>query len=169
MKLPRRLRMDRAAYITISERPLGGGGRTATIIGWDMADVIVNSRLSEIDKHRAFFGDLVTIAVERLMMAGVIKRPISARNLEALASDVFAMLTVNGLYRPVRRSAAERFFRLGPEPPPRLRWSTMEEYEELQRRLEGDQPVSNRGRAKPTLRRRRHLRLVESGRMKGGA
>lgn len=164
MALPKRLRMDRAAYITISGRPMLGESYAATIVGWDMADVIVNSRLSETGQHHALFGELLMIAVERLRMAGIIKRSIPRKHLEAMASNVFAILAVNGLYRPLRRAAAGRFFNLGPEPAPRLRWSTIGEYEEVVRRRErGKRSTGPRAKGLPG---RRRLRLVVGARMK---
>jgi hypothetical protein len=82
-------------------------------------------------------------------MDGVIRGPIGATHLHAIASDLFAILAVNGLYRPVKSADAVRFYQLGPEPPRRMQWWTMEEYTQLMNRRE------RRG-----SRRRPELRLV---------
>jgi len=126
--------MDRAAYVTISARDLGDVD-AATVIGWDMADIWVNSRFSAVRQEHALFGQLLSIVVERLRMAGVVQRSIP--HLDAIASDLLAILAVNGLYGAIKPADAQRFFRMGPEPPPHMRWSTMTEYEEVMRRKEG--------------------------------
>lgn len=160
MSLPKRLRMGRAEYITISTRRLGDMSQGATITGPDMADIILNSQLSATGQQLSLFGSLLTVVTERLRMAGVIKRAIPMTHLDALAVDLFEILTVNGIYRPVTRAAALKFFQLGPEPPRHLQWWSLEEYGQVQGRLERGLR-GGRLASRPRSRRRPHaLRLV---------
>jgi hypothetical protein len=160
MGLPKRLRMGRAEYITISTQRLGDMTHGATITGPDMADIILNSQLSDTEQHLSLFGSLLTVIIERLRMFGLMKRGISTGHLDAIASDLFAILTVNGMYRPVRRAAAVRFFQLGPEPPRHLQWWNLEEYGQVQDRRERGRRGGRLARQPRSGRRPRRLRLV---------
>jgi hypothetical protein len=162
MVLPRRLRMGRAEYITISAQPMGNSTGGATITGPDMADVIVNSLLSDTGQHHSLFGELLVVVIERLRMAGIIKGAVSTKHLAAISSGLFAILAVNGLYRPVKRSGAVRFFQLGPEPPRNLQWSNLREYGQLRERLERGGHGSELDRRPRSRLGRPRLRLVGS-------
>ena len=167
MSLPKRLRMDRAAYITISARSMGSHPGTATMIGWDMADIVLNSSLSETGQHRSLFGELLQVVIERLRMAGVIRGAVAMKHLDAIASDLFAILAINGLYRPVKRADAEKLYQLGPEPPRHLQWWTIEEYGEVMARRKQERRTPGRDRKQRSRPRRRRLRLVVGARAPG--
>lgn len=108
------------------------------------------------------FGALLSVVIERLRMAGVIKGAIGMKHVDAIASGLFAILAVNGLYRPVKRADAVKFLQLGPEPPRHLQWWTIEEYGQLLRQRETRRRGWRRD-PKPRAERRR-LRLVVGAR-----
>jgi hypothetical protein len=80
------------------------------------------------------------------------------KHLDAIASGLFAILAVNGLYRPVKSADAVKFYQLGAELPRHLQWWTMAEYEQVlarrerQRRGRRHDPEPHSGRRRPRLR-----------------
>lgn len=73
-------------------------------------EILINAAASPVQKHLTLLHELIHVAEEKLVQGKVLSRRSGERRVGHLATTLFGILAISGLWRPLRPGEAARFY-----------------------------------------------------------
>jgi hypothetical protein len=113
MGIPKELKIGPYQYALVGQERLPHGQHAVTAFDGDGVGIVINSRAPEVHQHLALLHELIHVAEEKMRQGGIIRRLSGEGYVTQLAMILFGILSTNGLWRGVSKTAAEEYFEQG--------------------------------------------------------
>jgi len=110
MALPTRLWIGPHQIAMLSEEPLAKGQHAVTAFEGEGVGIVINSRAPKPHRHLALLHELIHVAEEKLLRNRIIRRRSHESYVTQMATILFGMLALNGLWRGVTKAEAIRYY-----------------------------------------------------------